>query len=484
MQSSIIIKNFLWRFAERCGAQIVSFIVSIVLARLLEPSDYGRLALVMVFVTILQVFVDSGLSTALIQKQDADDLDFSSVFYFNFIVCIVLYGVLFASAPYVSKFYHDGGLTLIIRIVGLVIIVSCFKGIQQAYVSKNMLFKRFFFSTIVGTVCSAILGIYIAYNGGKIWALVIQQLSNATIDTIILWLTVKWRPLRAFSWQRLKQLLSFGWKLLVSALLDTVYNNLRNLIVGKLYTSVDLAYYEQGEKIPKFIVTNINTSIDSVLLPIMSDVQNDKKRVKQMTRKAIKTSIYFMAPIMMGLVFCAEPIVRLVFTDKWLDCVPYVRIFCITYMFWPVHTANLNALNAMGRSDWFLKLEIIKKTMGIIILISTMRLGVMVMAYSLLLSCVLGQIINAYPNKKLIAYGYLEQLQDFAPSILVAVVMGICIYLVGFLPLHMNEVLFIQVVVGVFVYVGFSRLFKLEEFEYLLRIIKTILNEKERTKNG
>ncbi len=472
-----IISNFMWRFAERSGAQVVSFIVSIVLARILLPEDYGTIALVTVFTSILQVFVDSGLGTALIQKKDADDLDFSSVFYFNFVVCLILYAGMFIASPYIALFYNDITLTSVIRVLSLTIVISGVKGIQQAYVSRNMLFKRFFYSTIGGTIFSAFLGIGMAYAGLGVWALVAQQLSNTAIDTIILWITVKWRPRKAFSWKRLRTLLTFGWKLLISALLDTSYNNLRNLIIGKLYSSADLAFYNQGDKFPKVIVTNINTSIDSVLLPTMSSAQDDKERVKQMTRRAIKTSTYVMAPLMMGLAFCAEPIVRIVLTDKWLPCIPFLRIFCITYMFWPVHTANLNAINAMGRSDWFLKLEIIKKIMGMTILLSTMWFGVMAMAYSLLLSSVLSQIINSWPNRILLGYGYLEQVRDFAPGILLAVGMGICVYCIGFLPLPIVVTLVIQIIVGAAIYIIVSALMKLEEFEYLLEMVKSFLKK-------
>lgn len=475
MEKVSIVSNFVWRFAERCGAQLVTFIVSIVLARILSPEDYGIISLVTVFIAILQVFVDSGLGTALIQKKNADDLDFSSVFYFNFSVCLVLYVFMFIAAPYIAKFYDDSTLIPIIRVLSLTIVIAGIKGIQQAYVSKNMLFKRFFFSTIGGTIFSAILGITMAYAGCGVWSLVAQQLSNTAIDTLILWCTVKWRPKRIFSLDRLKTLFSFGWKLLASSLLDTVYNNLRNLIIGKMYSSADLAFYNQGDKFPKVIVTNINTSIDSVLLPTMSNAQDDKKRVKQMTRRAIKTSTYVMAPLMMGLAFCAEPIVRVVLTDKWLPCVPFLRIFCITYMFWPVHTANLNAINAMGRSDWFLKLEIIKKIMGMTILLSTMWFGVMAMAYSLLLSSVLSQIINSWPNRKLLGYGYLEQVRDFAPGILLAVGMGICVYFVGYLPFPTIVTLLIQVVSGAIIYIGVSAILKLEEFEYLIGMLKSFL---------
>lgn len=472
-----VIGNFIWRFAERCGAQLVTFIVSIVLARILDPKDYGTIALVTVFTTILQVFVDSGLGTALIQKKNADDLDFSSVFYFNFIVCIILYVGMFIAAPYIALFYKDTTLTPVIRVISLTIVISGVKGIQQAYVSKNMLFKRFFFSTIGGTIFSAVLGIAMAYMGYGVWALVAQQLSNTAIDTLILWLTVKWRPKKMFSYERLKSLFSFGWKLLISSLLDTAYNNLRNLIIGKLYSSSDLAFYNQGEKFPKVIVMNINASIDSVLLPTMSIEQDNPERIKQMTRRAIKTSTYVMAPLMMGLAFCAEPIVRLVLTDKWIFCIPFLRIFCITYMFWPVHTANLNAINAMGRSDWFLRLEIIKKIVGLAILLSTMWFGVMAMAYSLLLSSVLSQIINSWPNRKLLKYGYLEQVRDFAPGILLAVLMGICVHFVEYMSLPMIVTLVIQIVLGAIIYIVGSAILKLEEFQYLLEMIKSIMKK-------
>lgn len=475
MNKKKIISNFFWRFAERCGAQFVTFIVSIVLARILSPKDYGTIALVMVFTTILQVFVDSGLGTALIQKKDADDLDFSSVFYFNFGVCIILYVGMFFKSPLIANFYDDELLIPIIRVISLTIIFSGIKGIQQAYVSRHMMFKRFFFSTLGGTIFSAFLGIVLAYSGFGVWALVAQQISNTAIDTLILWLTVKWRPQKIFSLKRLINLLSFGWKLLVSSLLDTCYNNLRNLIIGKLYSSSDLAFYNQGDKFPKVIVTNINTSIDSVLLPTISSAQDDRERVKNMTRRAIKTSTYVMAPLMMGMAFCAEPIVHLVLTDKWLPCVPYLRIFCTTYMFWPVHTANLNAINAMGRSDWFLRLEVIKKAVGMTLLLSTMWFGVMAMACSLLVSNVLSQIINSWPNRKLLNYSYLEQVKDFAPGILLAVFMGICVYFIGYIPLPTIVTFVIQIISGAAIYIALSAILKLEEFEYLTGMIKSFL---------
>ena len=417
--------------------------------------------------------MDSGLGTALIQKKDADDLDFSSVFYFNFAVCLILYAVMFMAAPLIAGFYNDTSLTSIIRVISLTIIISGVKGIQQSYVSRNMLFKRFFFATLGGTIFSACLGIGMAYAGCGVWSIVAQQLSNTAIDTLILWITVKWRPKKMFSWKCLKGLLSYGWKLLISSLLDTVYNNLRNLIIGKIYTSADLAYYNQGDKFPKVIVTNINASIDSVLLPSMAGEQDHCDRVKSMTRRAIKTSTYIMAPLMMGLMFCAEPVVKLLLTDKWLPCVPYLRIFCFTYMFWPIHTANLNAIKAMGRSDLFLKLEIVKKIMGLMLLLLTMKISVMAMAYSLIVSGICSQVINSWPNWKLLDYNYFEQLRDILPSIVIALLMGIIVYFVGLLRLPTIIIIFVQIIAGAVIYIGTSALLHLEEFEYLFGMIKS-----------
>lgn len=480
MKSQFVLSNFLWRFAERCGAQLVTFIVSIVLARILAPEDYGTIALITVFTAIMQVFVDSGLGTALIQKKDADDLDFSSVFYFNFVVCLVLYGVMFVAAPFIAAFYNDATLTPLVRVISLTIVISGVKGIQQSYVSRNMLFKRFFFATLGGTIFSAFLGIGLAYAGFGVWAIVVQQLSNTTIDTLILWLTVKWRPKKMFSWQRLKGLLTFGWKLLASALLDTVYNNLRSLVIGKMYSSADLAYYNQADKFPNVVVNNINSSIDSVLLPTMASAQDDSAQVKAMTRRAIKTSTYIMAPLMMGLAFCAEPVIKLVLTDKWIPCVPFMQIFCITYMFYPIHTANLNAIKAMGRSDLFLKLEIAKKIIGMILLLSTIWFGVMAMAYSLLLGSVLNQIINSWPNWKLLDYSYLEQLKDIMPSIILAVIMGCCVYPISLLGLSSAVILLIQIPLGAVIYICASVALRLESYEYLMKMIRPVMRKLKR----
>ncbi len=474
-----VFSNMLWRFLERTGAQLVAFIVSIILARILSVEEFGTIELVVVFINILNVFVDSGLGTSLVQKKDSDDIDFSTVFYTNLVFCIILYVLLFFCSPFIAHFYKRLELTPIVRALGLTIVVSGVKNIQQAYISKTLQFRKFFFATLIGTLIAAVVGIWMAYNGYGVWALVAQQLTKVTVDTFILWITVHWHPKFVFSFERLKGLFSFGWKLLVSALIDKIYNNLRQLIIGKKYSAEDLAFYNKADLFPRTIVGNINNAIDSVLLPAMSNEQEDKERIKHMTRRAIKTSTYCIAPLMMGLAACAPSVVHIFLTDKWLPCVPYLIIFCITYMFQPIHTANLNAIKAVGRSDLFLKLEIVKKIVGMTVLLITMWFGVIVMAYSLLFTSVVCQIINAWPNKKLLNYGYLEQLKDIIPGIILAVVMGLLIYLINLLQVTEWLKLVIQIPTGIIIYLFGSIIFKLESFEYLAKTIKEKLNHKK-----
>lgn len=476
-EKNIVTKNFLWRLAERLGAQFVTFIVSIALARTLSPDAYGTVALITVILTILNVFVDSGLGNALIQKKDADQLDFSTVFYANLLFCLLAYLCLFVVAPFIAEFYCCNEMTTMIRVLGLTLIVSGVKNIQQAYVAKNMIFKKFFLATLLGTVGAAFVGIGMALSGFGAWSLIGQYLFNTIVDTIILWVTVKWRPTPEFSLERLKVLLSYGWKLLVSKLIDTFYNNIRSLLIGKLYSSADLAFYNKGQSWPSLLAENINTSIDSVLFPAMSKAQDSAETVKGMTRRAIKTSTYIMAPVMMGLASTSTPLIRMVLTEKWLICVPYQMIFCVSYMFYPIHTANLNAIKAMGRSDLFLKLEIIKKVVGLIVLAITVPISVMAMGYSLLFTSLASQIINSWPNKKLLNYGYLEQLKDILPGILLAVFMGLCIYPIQWLGLPDIVTLLIQVPLGAVIYIGASALLKLESFTYLWGMVKPVLLE-------
>ena len=308
MESKKVFGGFIWRFLEQSGSQVVAFVVSIILARLLEPEAYGTIALVTVFITLMQVFVNSGFATALIQKKDADRLDFSTIFYFNFIFGALMYLLIFAAAPLIARFYENSELTPLIRVLSLSLLISGPRNVLNAHISRNMQFKKMFWVTLGGTVVSVVVGIAMAYKGYGVWALAGQTLTSSIASTILLWIAVRWLPSLEFSFKRRGSLFGYSWKLLVSSLLDTLYNDLRTLIIGKKYTTEDLAFYNKGKTFPNLIVSNINASIDSVLLPVMSSSQNDKAAVKSMTRRAIKTSTYLMMPMMMlsGMIFPLE----------------------------------------------------------------------------------------------------------------------------------------------------------------------------------
>ena len=467
------ISSLLWKFAERTGAQAITFVLSIILARLLSPSDYGAIAILLVFITIADVFVNAGFGSALIQKKDADDLDFSSVFYFSFIFSVFVYLVVFLVAPLVANFYNMPILQPTLQVLALRIPVAAINSVQQAYVSRNMQFKKFFYSTLSGTAFSAVVGIFMAYNGYRIWSLVGQYLSNAVINTIVLFSVINWRPQLIFSLQRLKSLFSYGWKLLLSGLLDTGYQSLNSLLIGKFYTPADLAFFDTGKKFPMVIVTNVNSSISSVLFPALASEQDEPEKVKAHTRKAIQISSYIMWPMMLGMVACADNIVSLVLTEKWLPAVPYLQqIACITYGLWPIHTANLQAINAMGRSDIFLKLEIVKKIVGISILMITIQYGVLAIALGGIFSGIISTFVNAYPNGYLLKYSYLEQVKDILPSLLCALGMALFVYSAGKLVEDIYFKLLIQVVFGIVVYIFISKTFKLDSFEYLINLMK------------
>ena len=466
-----IFSSLIWKFLERGGTQGIQFIIQIFLARLLSPNDYGVIALITVFIALANVFVQSGFNTALIQKQNVDEKDFSSVFYISLLVAGILYILLFFSAPLIASFYEIKELINIIRVLSITLFFGAFNSIQNVIISRRMDFKKLFYSSLGAVIISGIIGVIFAYKGFGVWALVFQQLINQISICIILFFTVKWYPRLLFSFERLKLLFSFGGKLLCSALLDTGYREMTNLIVGKIYNPATLGYYNRGYQFPSLIVSNFNGSIQSVLFPALVSVQDNKFRIKELTRRAIVTSSYVIFPLMIGLGVIAESMIKLFLTEKWLPCVSFLRIFCLSFALWPIHTSNLQAINAMGRSDVFLKLEIIKKILGILIICFTVRYSPLIMAFGVLVSGILGSFINASPNKKLLNYGYLEQIRDILPSFLLSIIMGIFIYPIIFLKFSNIITIFLQVILGVTIYIILSYLLKLECFMYLLNII-------------
>lgn len=469
------IVNLVWRYAERCGAQVIQFVVQIILARLLTPSDYGIIGLITVFISISLVFAQSGLGQALVQRKEVDNEEFSTVFYFSMIFSVVLYGVLFVGAPVISNFYNEPVLTNIVRVLGVTVVIGAVNSVQQAYVQKTMQFKRFFWSTLGGTLVSAVVGIYMAYSGFGVWALVGQQIANQLVNTLILWFTVKWRPMLIFSISKAKRLFSYGWKLLCSSLIDTIYNNIYSLIIGKFYSSAELGYYNRGKQFPVLIIQNINSAIDSVLFPVMAEAQDERQRLKAMVRRSIVTSTFLIFPAMAGLAAIAKPLTVILLTEKWLPAVPFIWFCCFTYAFWPVHTANLQAIKALGRSDIFLKLEIIKKLIGVAVLVITIPFGLYTMMWGQCLTTLVSSVINAFPNKSLLGYSYLEQIKDMLPSLILSLMMLIVVSMIQLFDWNDLLTMVVQIIIGVLLYLSGAKLFKLECMEYLLNTIKTMI---------
>lgn len=478
------ISGIFWKLAERLGAQIVTLVVSIILARILLPEDYGIVSIVTIVITLLNVFVTHGLGTSLIQKKTSDQLDFSTVFYAGIFLSFVLYGILFFAAKPIADFYDNDQIAWVLRIMGLRLPLAAINSVQQAYVSKKMIFRKFFFATLAGTIVSGVVGIVMAYKGYGVWALVAQYLTNVTIDTLVLFVIVKWKPSLCFSFNRLKRLFSYGWKLLVSGLIDTGYNELRSLIIGKKYSTTDLAYYDKGKQFPSLIVNNINASISTVLFSAMSKIQDDIEKVKEVTRRSIRICSYLIFPCLVGLACVAEPFVRVVLTDKWLPMVPYLQILCFAVAFYPVHIANLEALKALGRSDLFLILEIIKKLVGIAVLFVTLWFGVFWIAIGVAFTTITSCFINAYPNRKILNYSYKEQFLDLLPNIIISAIMGASVYFLSYMNSNIYLVLAFQIFVGIIVYLFLSIITKNYSFKYLLGFIKKFINGKTIVKSN
>lgn len=467
-----VVSSMIWKFLERCGFQFVQFFLSIILARLLTPSDYGVIALILVFTQISNVFISSGFGTALIQKKDSDELDFSSVFYLSLFVAFVCYFILFFLAPTIAKFYNNELLIGYIRVVAISLFFSAINGVQGTYVSKKMQFKRFFFSSMGAVLGSGIIGVILAYNGFGVWALVMQHVFSGFFSFVILWFTVKWRPKLIFSFARVKTLFSFGWKLLCSGLLDTVLKNIYSLIVGRIYKSQVLGYFNRGQQFPQVIASNLNGSIQSVMLPTLSANNDNPSEVKKITRRSISTSAFVLMPCMFGLAAVAEPLVKVLLTDKWLPCVPFLQLACISYALYPIHTANLTGINALGRSDIFLKLEIIKKCVTVLNILITLPFGIYAMAIGQVVSGFISTFINAYPNKKLMGYSYFEQWKDLIPSFVLSIVMAGIVWVMKFISIAPLLLLIIQIIVGIIVYVVLAKLFKLEVYNYFVNTLK------------
>lgn len=459
----------------------VQFILQIILARLLTPEHYGALSIMIVFTTLANVFIQNGFNTSLIQNKDVKEEDYSSVFWVSLGVSGTLYAAIFFASPLIARFYEMPEIVLPLRVLALILFPGALNSVQVAKVSREMDFRKVFYSNVGAVVASGAVGITVALLGGGLWALVAQSMVNVFVACIVMRFTSKLKLRFVCELDRVRILFRYGWKLLVSSLIDTLYQDLRSLVIGWKYDSGTLGYYNRGKHFPQFIINAVNGAVQSVMLPAMSAEQDDRERVKKMMRTSITTSAYIIFPMMAGLAAVATPLISLLLTDKWLPAVPYMQIYCFTLAFYPVHTCNLQAINAMGRSDIFLKLEIIKKLMGVSFLVVAVLCfdSPIAIAMTGVITTVVSCFINSYPNKKLVGYSYFEQMKDILPSLLLSVLMGAVILLVGMLRIHAFFLLLIQVTLGIAIYLGASVILKPAPYRFIVGQLRAYLNKKK-----
>ncbi len=474
VQSKTVISSMLWNLLERFGTQIVSFVISILLARILSPSEYGVIAIIIIFINLANVILDGGLNTALIQKKDADQKDFSTIFWFCLAASILLYAMLFLTAPLIASFYNNDILLPVTRVLGLVLFVFSANSIQRAYVSRHMLFKKLFWINAVAVTISGLIGIVMANQGLGVWALVGQVMSNPIVCCLMMFCVVKWRPTLDFSVERFKVLFDFGWKIFMTNFIVALYGDIRGLVIGKLYQPSVLAFFDRGKALPSLLMNNVMTSINTVLLPAFANEQDNIERVKQMMRRSVQVSYLFVAPLLVFFFLTAKDVVVILLTEKWLPIVPFIRIFCIAFFLMPIQNINAIVIQSLGYSNITLRLEIVKKIIEAVILVVSFLIDVYAVAWGIVVYNAVCIVINLYPNQKLIGYGPYAQIKDIFPTMCASFVMGGGIYACASLQLNSCMMLSLQVIVGTIIYYVLCRLLHLESFYYVKEYVSQI----------
>ena len=480
MEKHKTITSVCWKLLERGGNQSIQLVVQIVMARMLTPKEFGALAIMLVFINIGNVIVTSGMSTALVQSKEVDDSDFSTVFWMSLGASTVLFAALFVAAPALSTFYGMPTIVSPLRVLGILFLITAFNSVQVAIVQREMQFRKVFNATIVSVLVSGVIGIAAALTGAGLWALILQQLVYQVTNCFVLGLQVKWVPSFVCESAKAWKLFSYGWKLLVSGLLEQGYQSLSDLIIGKQFSASSLGLVSQGKKYPQAVGSMLDGAIQPVMLSAVSRVQADVSQVKRLVRRALKTSTFLIVPSMTLFAVAAESIVGLLLGEKWLPCAPFLQMYCFIYALLPIHTTNLQALNGMGRSDLFLKLELIKKAYGLcfILFAAFVMHDVCSMVAMYMITDIISTFVNAYPNKRVIGYSYSEQIHDIAPAFVIsAIAGGLALFCGSFIASPGLQIL-IEVAVMAIAYFGISGIFKLEAFEYLIDTARDFLGAK------
>lgn len=466
------VKGVVWSSIERFSTQGVQFLIMIIMARLLTPKDYGLIGMLAIFLAVAQSLIDSGFSQALIRKQDRTDVDNSTVFYFNIVVSSALYLILFIAAPFVADFYNQPELTSVMRVVCLGVILNSLAVVQRALLTVRIDFKTQAKASLSAAVISGCIGIVLAYCGFGVWSLVVQQLLNLSVNTLLLWIFSKWRPIAVFSWKSFHELFAFGSKLLASGLLDTLYRNIYPIVIGKLFSASSLGHYTRAHQFSEFPSSNVTGIIQRVTYPILCGIQDETERLEAVYRKFLKLSAFIIFPLMIGMSAVARPFIDIVLGKQWGFCGQLLQIICFAMMWYPIHAINLNLLQVKGRSDLFLRLEIIKKILGITVLCITAPFGLVVMCYGQIFNSIVALVINTYYTGKLINVGFIRQMKDLLPTILLSLTMFGAILLVNdFIEANIYR-LVIGILVGIIVYSSGSYIFKFKELQTLFSLIR------------
>lgn len=466
------VSGVLWSAVERFSLQGIQFVINIIMARLLLPSDYGMIGMLAVFLLISQTFIDGGFANALIQRKDRTETDFSTVFYFNIFLAVIFYVLIFLSAPLIADFYDMPDLKDVARVIALSLIVSSLSAVHKIKLTINIDFKTQSKISLIAALSSGVIGIWMAYENFGVWALVIQTLINSILQTALYYLFSHWFPLRNFSWNSFRILFSFGSKLLISSLIHTIYYNLYSIVIGKKFSATDLGYYTRAEQFAIFPSSNVNSIISRVTFPILSSIQNDDEKLASAYRKYIRLASFIIFPLMIGLAVLAKPLIILLLTDKWLGIVILLQILCLDWMLDHLSIINLNLLYVKGRSDWALRLEIVKKIIATIILFSSIPLGIVGMCWGRVLYSIIAVYLNSHYTKSLIGLSLGTQIKDILPSLMISILMGVIVY--GGTVLLSNAILQLLVgfILGVGCYIAVSLAFKMDSLHELLSLVK------------
>ena len=466
------VTGFFWQLSQKVLCQVVSFGISVVLARLLLPSDYGVIAICSMFLVLTGIFIGGGLGTALVQKKNADDIDFCTVFYSGLVLSIVVYLAVFFAAPYIAIFFKNEQITAVIRVLALSMPIGTLSGVQNAFVSKQMIFKKFFYSSLIGTIASGAVGLGMALTGFGVWALVGQNLVSTITNTLVLFCIIDWHPKLIFSYERFKQLFSFGWKMAVVNILTTFFYQLKGYVIGYKYSAAQLAYYNRGEGLPGILYNNINGTISDVLFPALSQLQDDKEALKRALSRAMRISSFFLIPALFGLAAISDKLVIIIFSEKWAPSIPFMQVICMISCSDILGMANYQAIKAVGRADTLLKMEFLKRPAMFAVLIVTMFISPLAIAVGQLVYSILAFVVNAYPNRKYIGYPIWQQMKDVGKNFLISLVMAIVVYLLGTLGLNLYVSVVLQVVTGALLYYVMSRTLNKEDYGYVMNFVK------------